>query len=34
MRILGVSTTMDCGATLVEDGKVVAAVNHERFTRR
>jgi carbamoyltransferase len=33
VRILGVSTTMDCGATLVEDGRVVAAVNEERFTR-
>ena len=33
MRIVGVSTTMDCGAVLVEDGRVVAAVNEERFTR-
>lgn len=34
MRILGISTTIDCGAALVEDGRIVAAVNEERLTRR
>ncbi|SDY33049.1 carbamoyltransferase family protein [Halopenitus persicus] len=31
--ILGVSTTHDSGATLVQDGEIVAAVNEERFNR-
>jgi len=31
--ILGVSTTHDSGATLLQDGELVAAVNEERFNR-
>jgi carbamoyltransferase len=31
--ILGVSTTHDSGATLLQDGETVAAVNEERFNR-
>jgi len=31
--ILGISTTHDSGATLLQDGEVVAAVNEERFNR-
>lgn len=31
--ILGVSTTHDSGATLLQDGEIVAAVNEERFNR-
>lgn len=32
--ILGVSTTHETGACIVEDGEVLAAVNEERFTRK
>jgi len=31
--ILGLSTTIDAGAALVADGRIVAAVNEERLTR-
>ena len=34
MRILGLTTLGDAAATLVVDGKVVAAVEEERFSRR
>ena len=33
MYILGISTTIDAGAALVADGRIVAAVNEERLTR-
>ena len=33
MRILGVSNAWDAGAALVVDGRIVAAVNEERFSR-
>ena len=33
MNVLGISTTHDSGATLIQDGEVVAAVNEERFNR-
>lgn len=33
MDILGFSTTHDSGATLLQDGEIVAAVNEERFNR-
>lgn len=32
--VLGVSTTHDSGATLVQNGNIIAAVNEERFNRR
>ena len=31
--VLGISTTIDAGAALVADGRIVAAVNEERLTR-
>tara|TARA_B100001540_G_scaffold117228_2_gene105127 strand:+ start:2341 stop:4029 length:1689 start_codon:yes stop_codon:yes gene_type:complete len=33
MKILGISNTKDSGACLIIDGKLVAAVNEERFNR-
>jgi carbamoyltransferase len=33
VRILGISTTIDAGAALVGDGRLLAAVNEERLTR-
>lgn len=33
MRILGIGTHVNCGSALVEDGRVVAAVNDERLVR-
>ena len=33
MRILGIGTHVTCGSALVEDGKVVAAINDERLVR-
>jgi carbamoyltransferase len=33
MRILGLGDHIDCGSALLEDGKVVAAVNDERLVR-
>lgn len=33
MNVLGFSTTHDSGATLLQDGEIVAAVNEERFNR-
>lgn len=33
MKILGVHTTHDAGAALIEDGKVLAAASEERFNR-
>lgn len=33
MNVLGISTTHDSGATLLQDGEIVAAVNEERFNR-
>lgn len=33
MSILGITNTKNAGATLIQDGKIVAAVNEERFTR-
>ncbi len=34
MLILGFNSTHDCGAALVEDGRIVFAVEEERLTRR
>ncbi|MBI1858734.1 MAG: hypothetical protein HYR97_06460 [Candidatus Melainabacteria bacterium] len=34
MKILGISCEQDAGATIVENGKMVAAVNEERFSRK
>ena len=33
MRILGVHYSHDAGAAIIEDGKILAAVNEERYTR-
>ena len=33
MRILGLSNMRDASAALVEDGRVIAAVEEERFAR-
>ncbi|RKY32728.1 MAG: carbamoyltransferase [Candidatus Omnitrophota bacterium] len=33
MNILGIHTTHDAGAALISDGKIIAAVNEERFNR-
>lgn len=33
MRVLGITTEGDSGAALVEDGRIVAAVNEERLSR-
>jgi len=33
MRILGISDHLTCGAALIEDGRIVAAVNEERLVR-
>lgn len=33
MRILGIGTHVTCGSALLEDGKIVAAVNDERLVR-
>ena len=34
MKILGISNTKDSGACLIVDGKLIAAVNEERFNRK
>ena len=34
MLILGISDTIDAGAALVQDGRILAAVNEERLSRR
>ena len=33
MKILGVHYSHDAGAAIIEDGKILAAVNEERYTR-
>src|SRR3989338_1773042 len=33
MNILGICDGQDCGASLVKDGKIIAAVNEERLSR-
>ena len=33
MRILGIGDHVSCGSALVEDGKVIAAINDERLVR-
>ena len=33
MKILGISDHLTCGAALIEDGRIVAAVNEERLAR-
>jgi len=34
LLVLGISDTIDSGAALVQDGRIIAAVNEERLTRR
>ena len=33
MKILGIGDHVSCGSALVEDGKVIAAINDERLVR-
>ena len=33
MKVLGIATEGDSGAAIIEDGKILAAVNEERFWR-
>ena len=33
MKILGIYDWHNCGVTLVEDGKIIAAIEEERLTR-
>ncbi len=33
MKILGIHDSHDCGAAVIEDGKIIAAVNEERINR-
>ena len=33
MRVLGIGTEEDSGAAIIEDGRILAAVNEERLCR-